>query len=355
MSKPSQQLNGLTVGTGWTVSGPLSKDPNSTGGNFSTSYKAEKGGVVAFMKAMDLHEALLQQDILLALNKVTSAILFEASLLEDCRGDGLSRVVQLIEFGSVQTAPHATDPVAQSLSTVYFFIFELADGDLRKKYSALQSSSAKLQTLHGVAAAISQLHTARIAHQDLKPSNVVFFGEQAHKIADLGCASVQGRISPRDHLPFPGDQTYMPPEFAYGYLSSDFNDRRAGSDVYALGSMISFLFCQQSASFMLWQSLPQQYYPGLWKGSFSDVLPYLVDAHSRVCAYVQSQLPGELSPEILGAFQQLTHPDPAKRGHPDARRRVGSPHGLERYVSLFDLLRRKLQVRERLAQAQVTK
>lgn len=55
------------------------------------------------------------------------------------------------------------------------------------------------------------LHGLDIAHQDLKPSNV---------------------------LPIAGDPTYAPPELLYNYVPADWNVRRYACDVYLLGANI---------------------------------------------------------------------------------------------------------------------
>src|SRR5205823_2049082 len=65
-------------------------------------------------------------------------------------------------------------------------------------------------SLHHIATGLYQLHSAEVAHQDLKPSNILVFEGSTSKIADLGCASVKGVASPRDSAAFAGDRTYAP-------------------------------------------------------------------------------------------------------------------------------------------------
>ena len=74
-------------------------------------------------------------------------------------------------------------------------------------------STADDRTLHHIAVGLQQLHGEGIAHQDLKPSNVLFFETFGAKLADLGCADTlkNPASSPHGHwgitgdVPVPGD------------------------------------------------------------------------------------------------------------------------------------------------------
>jgi serine/threonine protein kinase len=312
---------------------------------------------------MDLSAALQHADQLAAIRHFAEMIQFEGELLEICKQRHLSRIVRLIEQGTLDGAVGSeVTPVVAAASRVYFFIFELADGDVRHRFSRTCETdcSLKLRALHQTATAVAQLHGSSIAHQDVKPSNVVSFNGNEHKLADLGRASLVGRLGPTDDLPFAGDLTYMPPEYAYGFTPPDALDRRFGTDVYLLGSLIAFLFTLQGSSALLRQRVPDHVLPRVWStdpesawnGSFADALPHLVKAHGEVSDYLSQQIPTYCSGDLSRAYFELAHPDPLVRGHPKARRQVGRPLGLERYISLFDLLSKRSSVNERLARIQ---
>jgi serine/threonine protein kinase len=347
VSKPAHLLAGKDLGEGWKVVAPIKRPENATGGNFATAYIVEKEGKQAFLKAMDLSKALLSENLLEGLQHFTDTIRFEGEILEVCAGKRMNRVVTLLTQGQLELDSTNPDPLARRASIVFYFIFELADADLRKGIESDPTAAQKINVLFNVALGIQQLHQEDIAHQDIKPSNVVLFGE-LQKVADLGRASRRGRTSPNDTWRFPGDPTYMPPEFAYGFVASEYSDRRLGADLYALGSLMAFLFSLESATPLLFSSLAQHARPDAWKGGdFRDVLPFLIDAHSRVCDYLESFFPAACRVEMLEAYRQLTHPDPLVRGHPRARAQVGRPHGIDRYTSLFELLRRKQAIADR--------
>ena len=79
-----------------------------------------------------------------------------------------------------------------------------------------------LKSLHGVAVALDNLHKENVAHQDIKPSNVLYFSDQmTSKIGDVGRASSLSMASAHDACDFAGDKKYSPFEQLYGYIDSD--------------------------------------------------------------------------------------------------------------------------------------
>lgn len=70
-----------------------------------------------------------------------------------------------------------------------------------------------MATLHQVAVGIQELHRAKIAHQDVKRSNVVFFGEQRDsvKLIDLGRAVKRDRPSRNDQRVVPASPSMLLP------------------------------------------------------------------------------------------------------------------------------------------------
>jgi serine/threonine protein kinase len=236
--------------------------------------------------------------------------------------------------------------ISNDLNRVYYLIFELANGDIRKELSfgGVISDAWKAKVLHQIAVALTQLHNNRIAHQDLKPSNVLSFNnDQSCKLADLGRSSSMNILAPTDALSFPGDFNYAPPEYLYRHVPPDFHDRRFGSDAYLLGSMISFLFVGVSALTLTLDGVNNTLKPDTWIGEYSDVLPYLITAHTEATNSIKAYLPIDFQDEISTIYFQLCHPDPYTRGYPEARKQVGRPIGIDRYVSKFNLLTCKLK------------
>ena len=182
---PAQQLVGKELPNGWKVVELIERPKNATGGHFSSSYIVRSvNGEKAFLKAMDYRKALESPDPAGTLNAMTAGFIFERDTLEKCRSRGLSRIVRALDSGKIE--PQNEDPSG----VVEYLIFECAKGDIRS-FVAFDTAFDKawaLRTMHQATAALQQLHSVEIAHQDLKPSNVLIFDDDYSKLADLGRA-----------------------------------------------------------------------------------------------------------------------------------------------------------------------
>ena len=131
MSTPAQLLKGQTI-NGWHVDSQLETFQGQTGGHFSTGYFVSKDGKKAFLKAMDLSRAILQG--LKAVELATRQFNFERDLLCLCRDERLSHIVKLMDHGEHELTGLAGGQ-NDLLNRVYYMIFELADGDVRRGLS----------------------------------------------------------------------------------------------------------------------------------------------------------------------------------------------------------------------------
>ena len=126
MQTPAQQLVGKELPNGWKVEELINRPETATGGHFSTSYIVRIGNEKrAFLKAMDYRNALESPDPAKELQAITAAYNFERALLEKCKSNRLSRIVRVLDFGTLP--PKEKDPS----SVVQYLIFELARGDIR--------------------------------------------------------------------------------------------------------------------------------------------------------------------------------------------------------------------------------
>ena len=131
---PAQQLVGKQLPNGWKVEELIDRPETATGGYFSTSYIVRSGnGERAFLKAMDYRKALESSDPAKALQIMTAAYNFERALLEKCKSNHLSRIVRVLDGGTL--TPRKGDPS----SVVQYLIFELARGDIRSFVGHRQS------------------------------------------------------------------------------------------------------------------------------------------------------------------------------------------------------------------------
>jgi len=232
------------------------------------------------------------------------------------------------------------------IPTVNYLIFELADGDVRWFLDSSDAADVawKLRSLHDIATALMQLHGQGIAHQDLKPSNVLVFSDASSRVGDLGRGIKRGQPAPHEQMIIAGHHAYAPPELHYGSVAQDWQRYRLGCDLYQLGSMALFLFESVTATPAIFGALAQEYQPTAWSGPYQDVLPHLRDAFNRVfAAPLFSDLPS-IGDKLLQTVRQLCDPDPSLRGHPRTRAQPGNPLGLERFVTAFDLMSKRAEI-----------
>ena len=198
--------------------------------------------------------------------------------------------------------------------------------------------------MHQAAAALRQLHSVEIAHQDIKPSNVLIFEDDLSKLADLGRASDRNSTSPYDELRCAGDQTYAPPELLYGYVPQDWRARRLGCDLYLLGSLVVFLCIGVSMTHLLFKRLDEEHHYTNWSGTYNEILPYLQYAFAKILReFRKEKIHPDFADKITEVVEQLCNPDPQRRGHPKNLQSIGDKYSLERYVSIFDLLAKRAE------------
>ena len=330
-------LLGLTLEGGWKVTEKLVRPAYATGGHFSMSYAVESSsGRRGFLKALDYSSVFLQPDVPRALEAMTSAYNYERDLLRRCVR--MSRVVTSLADGEIRKPGW--------ILPVNYLIFEWAAQDSRAVLDTSRKFDIawRLRTLHQASVGLQQLHAQRIAHQDLKPSNLLIFGDEESKIADLGRSSYRGSEGPFDMEEFPGDWKYAPPEFLYGRISQDWTTRRLASDMYQLGSLVMFFFGGSGTTSSLLAQLNRRHAPQHWTGTYQEVLPFVRQAFVKSISMMEATVPDTLKAPIARMVGELCDPDPNQRGHP--KNRIGhlSKYGLERYVSQFNLLARKVEL-----------
>jgi serine/threonine protein kinase len=340
---PAQQLQGLTLDGEWHVVAVVQPAPNATGGCFSVGYLVERSdGSKGFLKALDYSRALAAPDPPSALKPLIDAFEHERNLLEICRTRRMNRIATAITHGTVDV------PGGGFLSRVSYLIFERADDDARGYLAraARFDTAWKLRALHQVAAALQQLHGHNIAHQDLKPSNVLVFGPLS-KVADLGRASQFGVVAPHDGHAFAGDPEYTPIEVCYGFTDPDWRLRRLGADLYLFGSLIHFFFAQIAITPAFALMLDPAHHPATWGDTWSAVLPHVRDAFGRICANFESlarPVLGKDAAELTTLIRYLCEPDVTLRGHPLNRANPATQFILERFVSRLNVMAERAEM-----------
>lgn len=348
MTNPAENLLGKALPNGWEVFEKIPKKPHSSGGNFSIPYKVRKDGQVAFLKVVNISRAFGMPDMMKVLETLTVSHNRECELLKECKDKRLDKIIRVLEHGEILPAD---DDLIQV--TIPYVIFELAEGSLRDELNYMDKFDAvwSLKSLHQLFVGIKQLHYNNIVHQDLKPSNVVLFDKKVNsKLADLGRADKKGINAPHTAFRIAGDPTYAPPEHLYGYILTDWSNRRQSCDLFLLGSIMTFYFVQTPMTNLIKTYLRSDYHWNNWKGNYKDVLPYLIDAFDNACIKFGEELKNYFKnkmvvDELVSIVRQLCHPDPEKRGHPDYKSPFvkSNPFLLEKYISRLNALANKVE------------
>jgi eukaryotic-like serine/threonine-protein kinase len=344
-------MEGVTLPSGWQIQKKIPKVAGASGGNFGICYSAVRGKETGFVKAIDFRRAFLEKDVLTAINILSSHALWERALMDHCRDHGLTKVVRLLDYEDIVLDSDAGDPTKR----VYCLVFEIGDGDLRRKFDITVNprKSWRLFVLRDIALALDQLHRNGVAHLDVKPSNVISVADDGSdasmKLGDLGRAVRRGVTGPFDAFDWPGDWTYAPPEKWYAFKSPQWNDERESADAYLLGNLLVFLFAGTPMNNLLLNEVPDPFRPGNYRKNYdAQLIDVLLQAQAKVVAlHLTPNFPAEHRDELIEIVTQLTHPDPAKRGDPGARRQ--GLVGVDRYHQKFLRIARRVEIAERNA------
>jgi serine/threonine protein kinase len=281
---------------------------------------------------------------------------FERRILDYCRGKNMDRVVTALDYGTEDIIHHgARDPV-------FFLVFERAEGALRRhirKNEALNLLWA-VTTLHNLFIAVSQLHSATVAHNDIKPANALVFSRNLQKLADLGRAPSSRFPAMHDDQLCAGDRRYAPPEQLYpndsncGHLARE--DLRVVGDLYNLGSLTYFVLTARSLTMEIVPTLRLEHRPfnkaGGSRDSFQAALPYSQEAFAEILARTTELAVTTFGPgvdseirKLVEIVRDLGQPNPLERGHPKDRTITSNRYNLQRYITMLDAIKKRLFIR----------
>lgn len=341
--RPAACLKGLKLDGGWTVGNIVKRPKSSTGGKFSIGYEAtHESGKVGYLKALDFSSAMASPDPSRALFALTKAYNFERDLLIKCGSKGMSKVVIPLDYGTTHLNGFG------NISPVCYIIFEMAKRDIRHHADLLDRFDMAwcFRSMHHISIGLHQLHQAGIVHQDLKPSNVLYFGDNNHKLTDLGRAFCKDMTSEVDDYQLPGDPAYAPLEQFYRFRLPNDLDSRMSADLYLMGSMLFYFFLNTSVTATIHASFKAHAGPNLSGADFLADLPFFQEAFYRIVEEFRNSIIMDrmgFADQIVQIVTELCNPDPSKRGNPRTLQSQGRKYSVLRYISRFDLLARQAE------------
>lgn len=340
-------LVGVTIAGRWQIDEKFHVGKQESGGNFGVGYKATdlQNGVARFVKVVDFRSRLRDMTQLRQLLEMAE---FEVIMHKACIR--MSKVVRMVGHGQLAfQTPASPEPY-----NYLCLILERGDGDIKSHvdFRPDRSPSWKLWVLREVALAIVQMERAQLAHNDIKPSNVIRFPSNgtAHniKLGDVGRTVTKSGTGPFDGMAWAGDPRHMPPEALYGWEEPEWQNRRTAADAYMLGNLICFLFSGASLTERVTNSLPPNYRHGAggYVGPYRELLDTIRHVRNRVLEdLVIPSFPDGVRQELGDIVRCLTEPDPQIRGEPNARR--AGTVGIDRIQSRLERLAHRAQIHER--------
>ena len=325
----ASRLLGKTVGK-WEVIEKRKKNEEDNSGFFSTCYTViDQEGNKAFLKAYNYYYAFQKKSSSAdALKFMTENFTYERDLLNFCAENKMRRIVSAIDSGEYIESGEVIP--------VPYLVFEIAKGNLKSKNLLIDPNLTwKLLAFHGALVGLRQLHNQKIVHQDIKPSNILIFGQNFSKISDLGSATQLNNKSNWEREDHTGDIRYAPIELLYNYFSPDWETRRFGADFFMMGGLLIYMLTGSNFISLLLLKIPETLYPAKFDGKFEEIKPYLLNAFYETIAEIKANLPTVIAQDLISVLSELSHPVPEERGNPSRMREVHKQFSLQRYISIL--------------------
>ncbi|RBP53532.1 protein kinase domain-containing protein [Arenicella xantha] len=270
------------------------------------------------------------------IERETHAFNHERRLLEVCLKHNLKRIAKLVDVGEVSDDNGDLEYA--------YMAFEKAEsnGHIKNVTEVQDSFGFRLQLMKDVCVGLSQLHQRSIAHQDIKPSNILKTkekGEDRGKITDLGRASIEGDGIAHDLADWAGQGMYAAPDRLYRVQTSNWNLKRTSSDLYLFGSLMwQYLSESDIPLTREWMKrLTEPLKPGNFSDTYDQVLPHLVIVFEEIFSDAINDCESEIERELITIIKELTNPDPAQRGSKSFSTRIDR-HSLHPFISRLDRL-----------------
>lgn len=251
---------------------------------------------------------------------------------------------------------------------VHYLVLELADASLdelvlhRDKLSFVR----RMELFRDVVLGTHQMHTADVAHRDIKAENCLVFQQSKKsvvKLTDLGRSkrlSEPPRFLAEDYINGRGDIRFAPPEALWAQIGPDETSMRR-ADLYLLGSVAYELVLGQAITAVAIGTGLARNIAGWARGTspldratdFDDKSREIAARYELAFQLFEDQVPAVAREAATDLLRRLCNPDPALREH---RGRAGAQSkDLSWVLDRTDIIVKRLLYAEREAKALTTK
>ena len=187
----------------------------------------------------------------------------------------------------------------------YLLVMELIDGATLQKWidTNFTDTSVLIDAWHQILQGLDAIHKKKVAHLDIKPSNIFVKSDGVLKIGDFGLAATgqQGITRPV------GTAKYMAPEvFQSNTAEPDLIRFDSKPDIYSAGFVLYELFLGKTRFNELFAEIcsDPRFQDRRWANWHADPITTLQPLHT---------LRSDISPEMFGIIEKMCAKDPRQR------------------------------------------
>lgn len=328
-SNKINELVGYTMNDNWEIISRLEIDTLSNV-NFIKTYKVKRNEEVALLKCLDFNFAFeSSQDTVKVMRYISNIFHNETTLLELCKDNNLSHVVQLISRGEFR--------ITEDSNSIPYIIIEYSGQTVETEYrlDSMFNTIWIFTVLHNISVGLWQLEKQNISVDLGGLDCLVNFGNDIYKIGDLGESRLNGEKFDLIYVTDERLKLFQAVESLYNYELSNIIDRNKTRNLFTLGSVMIFLFSNLDANAWYYQHLREEHKYFNWRGSYEEVIPFLDGTTEFIIELICNVIScSELEPKLREIIPELLTVDPVKRG----KKLKHNPYSMERYVTEVKLL-----------------